>query len=147
MTDSISEISVEVKLRGRDEVKLCLRVDSNQVIQSGELEGIGCSELLAALMVYRTYLHGPLAALPLPCGSSHVDMIIREVILRIRGEWESPFSEEELCHCRKIPTSDVDVSVLNGCHTLAAVTRATSAGSSCGNCRTDIEKIISYRIG
>ena len=34
----------------------------------------------------------------LPEGNSHHELMIREFVLRLRGEWDYPYKDEEICH-------------------------------------------------
>ena len=49
-----------------------------------------------------------------PSMDGHENLLLSEVILRARGEWELPYKEDELCHCRAIPTRIVDQAILCG---------------------------------
>lgn len=118
-------------------------------IIASRLRGSGCPELLQHLLEMRTKLNGGglLVEVALPRGSGHAAMLMRELLLKARGEWNYPYGEEELCHCRSIPTAKVDQAIVGGCHTVSAVSRQTSAGTACGTCRPDIETILAYRLG
>lgn len=137
---------IEVTLPGRDRLHLHLEVYEGEVLKA-RLTGSGCPELLKALVETRPTLKGRVSELPLPRGTGHAAILVRELILKARGEWKFPYTEEELCHCRAVPTAKVDQAIVGGCHTVFAVARQTSAGTSCGNCRYDTEQIIAYRLG
>lgn len=83
---------------------------------------------------------------PMPEGTDHNDLLIREFILRARGEWKFPYADAELCHCRSVPTEVVDQAILAGAHTCVNVSSRTSASTACGTCRPDVQKIIDYRL-
>jgi bacterioferritin-associated ferredoxin len=83
---------------------------------------------------------------PIPDGSSHSEMMVRELLLKINGRWDYPYKEEELCHCRYVKTSAVDESILGGAHNSHQVTLLTGAASACSACQVHIEKIIQYRL-
>lgn len=138
-------INVEVAQPARDRVTLSIEVRDDGDIASGSISAIGCTDLLVLVEEWRKYMRGPLAALSLPLGDGHASMLLREAILRAKGEWDFPYKDEELCHCRAIPTAKVDAAVISGCHTVDAVKRATSASTSCGTCRPDVERVIAYR--
>lgn len=147
MSSPIVEVSeVEVHLEGRDRLHLRLETLEGEIIRAS-LKGSGCPELLKILAETRLTLKGRLSDVPLPRGSGHAALLVRELILKARGEWKFPYLEEELCHCRAVPTSKVDQAIVGGCHSVFAVARQTSAGTSCGNCRYDTESIIKYRLG
>ena len=82
----------------------------------------------------------------MPKGNSHSDLLLRELILKARGEWNFPYKEDELCHCRAVTTKRIDQSIIAGAHTMEQIRKATSASTGCGTCWPQIEKIIKYRV-
>jgi len=82
-----------------------------------------------------------------PTGSAHEDLLIIELIRKAKGQWTLPYQEEELCHCRSVPTSIVEQAIIAGAHTCKSVSAQTSASTACGTCRPDVQKIIDYRLG
>ncbi|MCM2280971.1 MAG: (2Fe-2S)-binding protein [Bdellovibrionaceae bacterium] len=134
-------------LPGRDEVHLEIELAGDQnTIVSARLRALGCPELLDACARLRPLLRGKLREIALPTGNSHPAMLLREVLLRARGEWQLPYMEDELCHCRAVPTAKVDAAIVGGAHDVASVSRRTSAGTSCGSCQPDIQALLKYRL-
>lgn len=82
---------------------------------------------------------------PLPEERDHAGLLLREFILKARGEWEYPYADDEICHCRKVSTATVDRAILNGARTGPQVSRLTTASTSCGTCRPQVERLIAYR--
>lgn len=138
-------VQVEVSLPGRDRVTLNLDVQNGE-IRSADLTGSGCPQFLKLMNEWRSKLTGQLADVPLPDGHDHSAILMREAILKAKGEWSFPYAEEELCHCRAVATSKVDAAVISGCHNIRSIARETSAGTSCGSCRPNTEAIIAYRL-
>ncbi len=89
----------------------------------------------------------PLKEWPLPQGQHHSDMLLRELIQKAAGTWSYPYTEDELCHCRAVPTKKVDESILSGAETVQQVLNKTGAGSACGTCQIHTETLIKYRQG
>ncbi|MES2963602.1 MAG: (2Fe-2S)-binding protein [Bdellovibrionota bacterium] len=139
-------INIEVSLPARDRLTLELEVDRDEV-KRAQLVVVGCTEILKLAQEWRPKLKGPLAQIPLPEGTGHAVLMLREAILKARGEWKFPYTDEELCHCRAVATSKVDAAIVGGCHSMQAVAQETSAGTSCGTCRVDTDAIIKYRLG
>jgi bacterioferritin-associated ferredoxin len=139
------KIELSVSLPGRDELHLDLSVVNGE-ISSAKLTGRGCPEFLKLMQTWRLKLNGPLNAVEIPSGASHSEMLLREALLKAKGEWNFPYLDEELCHCRAIATAKVDAAIVGGCRTVGAVARETSAGTSCGSCRPDTEAIIHFRL-
>ncbi len=52
------------------------------------------------------------------------------------------YPHDELCHCRMIQTSVVRNAIKQGCRSVGEISRTTLAGTGCGACRVDSEKII-----
>ena len=114
---------------------------------ASRLVGVGCPELLRALEAWRPRLLGEPAQWPLPEATSHAELLVREAILRVRGEWSPPLEGAELCHCRAVPAREVDLAIVRGARDAAAVGLATGAGMQCGTCRPDIRESLEYRLG
>jgi bacterioferritin-associated ferredoxin len=142
---STEKISQTVSLPGRDELTLDLDVVKGEIAQA-RLSGRGCPEFLKLMQAWRPKLTGALADVPLPEGNTHSEILLREALLKARGEWDFPYKDEELCHCRAVATAKVDAAIVGGCHSVRAVARETSAGTSCGSCRPDTEAILDYRL-
>ncbi len=138
-------VDLNVSLPGRDDLNLHLQVVNGEIV-SHKLTGRGCTEFLKLIQSWRPKLKGQLAALVMPEGNSHSEILLREAILKAKGEWEFPYKDEELCHCRAVATSKVDAAIIGGCRSVRAIARETSAGTSCGSCRPDTEAIINYRL-
>lgn len=137
---------IKVSIPGRDEVELQLELDGNHHIQSACLTGVGAPDLLELLAQWRAKLHGDLMTLEPPQGHSSAAILMRELLLKAQGRWDYPYAEQELCHCRAIPTNKVDAAIVTGAHTPEKVSRLTSASTACGTCRPHVEEILEYRL-
>lgn len=142
---SARTINVEITLPARDRLTLELEVERDEV-KRAKLQVTGCMEILKLAQDWRPKLKGPLAAIALPQGNGHAALMLREAILKAKGEWSFPYPEAELCHCRAVATAKVDAAIVGGCHTIHSVAQETSAGTSCGTCRVDTDAIIKYRL-
>jgi len=137
--------------RGREE--LCLRVNEAETGQP-ELQwtGVGDLRFLTSLGEVREQSQSWLSLdclrqlLTAHSSNSVFDLMLREVVLKALGEWEHPFPESELCHCRVVATDLVDTAILAGAHTPERVSRQTNASTQCGTCRPDVEAILAYRL-
>lgn len=145
MVDSVEQ-KISVNLEGRDEIHLEAQVQDGQIIQS-RLTGIGCFAHLQLLQKWRGQLEGRLQDLPLPEGHSHSEILLREALLKLKGQWKFPIADKELCHCRMISAHEVDQAIVAGAHTSEKVSDRTSASTACGTCRSDVEELIRYRLG
>lgn len=133
-------MKVVVKLQGQDQIE-AEKNDSGH----WKVTASGCYDFLNAINTLVKLGPNP-EIWPLPEGDSHVDLLLREFIMKVRGEWDFPYKDEETCHCRIIPTSVVDHAIINGAHHTAQVSRETSASTACGTCRPDVQKMIDYRL-
>ncbi len=155
---------VDVYLLGRDAVKATFTFSdgesSDSVLEDLKFEATGCQRFLTQLEDLRN------AILQLPTADrkifgesqkvakifanlnqrDHTSILLRELILRLRNQFQLPYQEQELCHCRAVPTEVVDRAIIAGSHTVQAVARVTSAGTSCGTCKPDTELLIEYRL-
>jgi len=137
---------IHIAWPGREEIKGHIEIDDNDIIVRAVLLGIGGPEFLQALADYRGKMKGPLKDLPLPEGVSGAAILLREMALKLKGEWNPPYKDEETCHCRSVPTAIIDLAICTGAHTSRKVTELTSASTGCGTCRPDVEAMIRYRL-
>jgi NAD(P)H-nitrite reductase large subunit len=139
-------IDLKSSVPGGDSVSLYLELNGREIV-SGRLFGTACTSLLKLMAEWRPKLKGSVDQIPLPKGEDHASILIRELVLKAQGRWDYPYKDEELCHCRAVATSKVDASIIAGCKTASAVSRETSAGTSCGSCKPDIDAVLRYRLG
>lgn len=132
-------MQIRIALENRDEILFDLQEDGSYTLQAK-----GCWDLLTRVQKIRDYKN--IDQIPLPLENDHVSMILREVILRAQNKWESPYPDEELCHCRFVATKKVEQAILAGAHDLASIGRACSAGITCGSCKPDIEALLKSRL-
>lgn len=74
--------------------------------------------------------------------NSSDDILINEFILKAKAHFKLAYEPEELCHCRMVPAEKVYNSIKQGCRSIEDVGRATLAGTGCGSCRDDIQKLL-----
>lgn len=138
---------IKVAIDGQDELTLTYELDAQQSLISAKLSVIGCPQMMELVQKWRPLLKGAVAEVPLPTESHHAAILLRQLILQLQGKWNFPYTDYELCHCRAIPTKKVDDAIICGAKTVRDVSRKTSAGTACGTCRPDIEKVLKYRQG
>ena len=150
---AIGPVDIVVGIAARDQIRLRGVFEADGGLNQIKLTGIGCPELIVRLEQMREQLHTSasrgslqLHEFELPTGADHTAILFRELFLRARGEWHPPYVEAELCHCRSVPTARVDQAIVCGSHTIQQIARETSAGTSCGTCRTDSEALIRHRL-
>ena len=134
-------------LPGREEVELTLPEEGAKDLKAARLRAVGSLSFLKKIEEWRGRLSGPLSSLELPEGEDPGDLLLKEVLLKAKGEWAYPYGEDQICHCRAVPTSTVDTAIVCGAHTPQDVSQQTSASTACGTCRPDVEAIIKYRLG
>lgn len=136
---------IKVELPAREVLHLSMTVEEGKIV-AARLKAVGCLECLRLVERWRPLFKGAVDQVPLPEGSDHASILLRELVMKAQGRWRFPYEEEELCHCRAISTAKVDAAIVGGCHTLEAVRAATSANTSCGACRYDVESVLEYRL-
>ncbi len=139
-------IQSEVRWVGREEASLIVEVEPDDTIYQATLKGIGGPDFLRALCSLRGQLKGRWKDVPLPQGVRPSDLLLRELLLKARNEWNYPYADAELCHCRCVPTAVVDQAICQGAHTPQKVSAMTSASTACGTCRPDVEAILRFRL-
>jgi bacterioferritin-associated ferredoxin len=142
----VNNIKVKAGFSGRDELELEADAEGG-LIRSAKLRGIGCPQVLNLISEWRNRLKGAVAEVPEPSGTDHASILLRELIQKLKGTWEFPYKELELCHCRMIPCAVVDAAIVYGADSANKVAVKTSAGTGCGTCRRNTEAIIKFRRG
>lgn len=134
-----------IKIQGRDELTLLGATDASGKTLDLQIKAIGCLPLLSFVQKWRDQLAGKeLAAAPVPHGPSHPEMLVRELIRQAQGHWHPPYTDEEICHCRLVPTNVVIDAIRAGAQTNAEVSAMTSATTACGTCGPDVRRLIDY---
>lgn len=144
-------MKIRVELEGRDYIEVeCEDSDPQGPQVPGivkKVSMLGCTEFMEMMQRMRKNFGVDISKWPLPEGTDHSSLLLREMILKLRGEWAFPYAHAELCHCRSVPAHTVDQAIIAGAHTTDVVTRQTSASTACGTCRPEVQKIIDYRLG
>ncbi len=135
-------MKVTSELIGRD----FIQVELNDQMEQLRVHAVVCSSFHKLLSENRQKYGNDIIHWPLPLGSQHQDLLLKELILKLQNKWDFPIKEDEICHCRSISTQRVDQAIISGAHTPEMVSRQTNASTSCGTCRADVEKIIQFRL-
>jgi len=135
------QFPIQAELQGRDLLK---------ITESGgkyRFEFVACREVHSLILEMKNKHGADLKKWPMPEGATHGALLVKELLLKIQGQWSFPYPHDELCHCRTVPVAVVDQAIVAGAHTPEAVSRWTSASTACGTCRPEVEKILAYRLG
>lgn len=135
----------KAELQGRDFIEV--ELDSDSAGSAMRVNMVGCSNFMDVMKSMRKNFGPDLRKWPVPTATDHASLLVREIILKLQGQWEFPYQEAELCHCRSVETSTVDQAIVAGAHSAEKVSRWTTASTSCGTCRPQVQKIIDYRLG
>jgi bacterioferritin-associated ferredoxin len=138
-------LKVEVGLTGRDHLEVEYQIIGGN-LEVSQFKAIGCLLFLEAARALKPLLIGPLSSVIAPVGADHVSLLLQEFVQKLQGTWSLPYSEVLLCKCRSIPTIIVDEAIVAGAHNAAVVGLKTSAGTSCGTCKKDIDSLLLYRL-
>ena len=141
---------IKAELDGRDFIEVDCE-DSDSVgfdvpLKVKKVKMVGCSEFMDLIHKFKKNFGLDPSKWPLPEGEDHSSLLVRELVLKLRGEWSYPYAHAEVCHCRSVSTHQIDQAVIAGAHTTDVVTRQTSASTACGTCRPEVQKIIDYRL-
>lgn len=135
-------MKITAEIKGRD----FIQIELDDQMKQSRVHAIVCSSFYRLLSEYRQKYGDEMINWPQPQGIEHQDLLLKEIILKLRNEWNFPYQEDEICHCRSVSTERVDQAIISGAHTPEMVSRQTNASTSCGTCRTEIEKIIRFRL-
>ena len=112
-------------------------------LKDGVINVIGSQTLLAKLTQLRKISGDNPTTWPvIEFLKTEDDLLVNEFILKCRAEFKLVYEHAELCHCRMIPAEKVFDAIKQGCKTVDDVGRTTLAGTGCGSCRPDIEKLL-----
>lgn len=128
-------------ITGGDEVQVHVTFSSDGQITHSKWKVIGSLELVEKARALQPGLRGPVSGLSLPQGTSFSELLLKELILKIKGEWPDE-PEPELCHCRNVPQKIVERAILLGAHTVEKVRQRTSANTGCGTCLPEVERLL-----
>ncbi|MBY0553544.1 (2Fe-2S)-binding protein [bacterium] len=59
---------------------------------------------------------------------------------------ETSQEHDEICHCRMVGREKIEQSIFQGSFSREEISRTTLAGTGCGSCRNDIDKILKNNI-
>jgi bacterioferritin-associated ferredoxin len=135
--------SFRAELKGRDWIEI---QTTDNASEKAQINAMGCTELLSLLRKHQVQFGKDPRHWPVPQGSSHAELLLKEVLLKSRGQWSYPYTHDELCHCRSVATEKVDQAVIAGAHRCEVVSRQTGASTACGTCRPEVQKIIDFRL-
>lgn len=139
-------MKLKVELKNRDYIEAEVEGED---LSSGKILGIelrGCTEFMSLIREMRLEFGQNIRNWPLPQGTDHSSLLIKEFILKLNGKWIVPDLPEEICHCRSVSYERIDEAIISGAHSTAKVTRLTNASSNCGTCRGDVQKLIDFRL-
>lgn len=139
-------MNIQVGFLGRDFISFESSNDQYPLKNLKLISLSGCYQFLKSIQELKLKFGVDISKWPLPVENDHVSVLVRELVLKVLGQWEFPYSHEELCHCRQIMTKDVDQSIVWGAHNSNIVSIMTTASTACGTCRPDVEKIIKFRL-
>lgn len=129
-----------VNLEGGPLIQVTVDI-ANRTVASSEWFAIGPLSVLETAREWKPRLLGSVDQLPVPVGSTPAELMIKKIVLQIKGRWPV-VDDPELCHCRKIPLETVERAVILGAHTLEKVRQRTSANTGCGTCMPDVERVL-----
>lgn len=143
MSRANEKIKYSVEMPGQDRIEVMVDPAAKS---EPTVRFRGCSAMMDLMQGMRKNFGVNPAKWPIPEGHSHAEMLLRELVLKLRGEWFLAYKEDEVCHCRKVSTEIVDRAILAGAHTPQVVSRQTSASTACGTCRPNVQKMIDHRL-
>ncbi len=127
-------------------LKISFKNEDYLTYENGKIAATGCHDFLKAVKEMITKNGADILKWSVIPGTDHSSLLINELILRVKNQWNYPYNDTELCHCRAVPTEKVDAAIVSGAHTTESISRRTSAGTACGTCRTDTVKILDFRL-
>src|ERR1700692_3764447 len=90
--------SLRVGLAGRDQIE----ISGVQGVGVPKVQLKGCTQLMDLMKSMRAEHGEELRQWPGVEGSSHSEILLRELQLKLHGQWNFPFKEEYVCNCRHV---------------------------------------------
>jgi bacterioferritin-associated ferredoxin len=81
---------------------------------------------------------------PISAEHSSEALILKEFILKAKGQWNPPYQEEMICFCRSIETQQICEAIISGVHHIDDLRELTTVNTGCGTCQDRIEDLIKY---
>lgn len=145
METEVSHKTISVELKDRDHVTVDFEIIDNKIIDY-KIKAVACTALNKELLLLEKLKGQNIKDIAYNLGDSHSSILVREILMKLKDEWIYPYSDVELCHCRKISTQDVDQAIISGCHRIEKIREMTWANTGCGTCLPDIQKMIKFRL-
>ncbi|OFZ29675.1 MAG: hypothetical protein A2622_10645 [Bdellovibrionales bacterium RIFCSPHIGHO2_01_FULL_40_29] len=119
------------------------KFQSEITLRQGSLHIVGSFELIHKMNELKEkYGSNPVKWPELEKIKSADELLINEFILKCQSRFQLAYEHAELCHCRMVPAERVYDAIKQGCRTVNDIGRTTLAGTGCGSCRPDIEKLL-----
>ncbi len=132
---------------GGDAVEATVTFEKD-IVRKIQWKIVGRLALYSAIDQLKSQMLVHKSKLPVPQGKEPEQLLLRELLLKIRDEWGDAPSDPELCHCRKIPQINVERAIILGAHTIEKVRARSSANTSCGTCLPEVDALFKkYGIG
>jgi bacterioferritin-associated ferredoxin len=133
------DLPLIVEIKGRDRLEVVS-------LKPFKMKVIACHKVFEFLENEKSK-HGEDPQLwPLPQGQDHASLLVKELILKLNGNWQHVYTHEEVCHCRNVTLEAIEQALFLGAHTPEMISKWTSASTACGTCRSDVEKILAFRL-
>ncbi len=142
----MSGITYRAALRGGDEITVVVQIEKDTIVSS-QWTVVGRDSLVEAIRQFKPSFQGSVERLKIPSGTSLDALLLRELVMKVKGTWGDQPSDPELCHCRKIPQENVERAIKLGAHTIEKIRQRTSANTGCGTCLPDIEELLKKYLG
>ncbi len=136
--ESRNESKIIAALAGRDQIQIDLATKT--------VRFEGCKAFSELVIFNKNNYSKDPHQWPLPKGTTHAELLVKEFLLKLQGNWNLPYKHDEICHCRLVSTQTVLDAIAVGAHTPEVVSRWTTASTACGTCRPDVEKLIQFRL-
>lgn len=128
----------QVDFQGRDQIQI-YKTDDGKL----HLKAKGCQQLQDTLTEHHQKFGHDLKSWQITQPKNHAEFLIKKLLNTIEGK-STPYSHEEICHCRMVSTQRVENAIFNGAGSIDALKRVTTASTSCGTCGPDLKKLLGF---
>ncbi len=69
------------------------------------------------------------------------ELLINAFIRKVKNPVSTP-EHDEVCHCRMVSRDKIESAIYQGCRDVNGISQRTLAGTGCGSCRPDLERML-----
>ena len=135
------ERTYKVSIHGGDEISLQLS-EVNDQIEKASFKMVVCQALIEKVNAIKHTFNGPLSQIKVPTGTEHYDLLLRELVLKVKKQWPKQKNKKIVCLCGQLTVQDIHQRIFTGSRTVSSVREGTYEGTQCTFCVQEIKSLL-----